>query len=170
MQRKAIRARQWLAGNWFVPLLALLLLVEFAFSRSVSWSDPAFAEAAMLFDLAVFVPALFLLCYGGRLAARTLLLRAGALSLLGIYIASHLVPAQAQVLLPNLSWARVAGQAVLMLIELRLVYEVLKMVFTGRSSAGEVAARTGAPQWVVRLMLLEARFWKAVWRILSGRG
>jgi hypothetical protein len=155
--------------HWFVPLAPLLLLLETGFARSTDWSRAGPAEAAILFDLCLFAPFLYWLCYRRRLAGPALLMRAAALSLLGIYLASQLVPADAQQLLPRLSWLRTAGFAVLILIELRLFAAILKMVLAGEASAEQVATRGGTPIWVARLMLLEARFWRALWRLIRGR-
>jgi hypothetical protein len=154
----------WLRRNWFLPLLALLLAIEFAFARSIDWSQPRVPEAAMLFDLCLFLPALHFLCYRRKLAWKPLLVRTAALALLGIYVASKLIPPAAQGLVAELGWARTAGLVVLALIELRLLAVALKLVFGGRATAEEVAERTGAPPWIARLMLLEARFWKWLWR------
>ncbi len=164
-----IAGKQWARANWFLFLLPLLLLIELAFARSNSWAEPGFAEAAILFDLCVFVPALYALCYRNKLALKPLLLRLIGLSCLGIFIASKLVPPDAQRLLPHLSWVRAAGWAVLALIELKLFIEMVKLVFSGRTTADNVAARGGVPRWLAALMLLEARFWKAVWKFIRGR-
>lgn len=163
---KTIASREWAASNWFLLLLPVVLLGEWGFSRLVPWSDPGFAEAAMLFDLCIFVPLLYALCYRKVLPPRQLLLRTAGLACLGIFIASKLVPAEAQVVLPHLSWARIAGLAVLALIELRLMVELMKLVFACGSTAEDIASRSGMPPWVARLMLLEARFWKAVWKLI----
>jgi len=159
----------WLRANWFAPLLVLLLGIELAFARSTDWSRDGFAEKVILFDLCLFIPALYALCYRHKLNRRALLLRTIALALGGIYIASKLVPADAQVLLTDLVWARNAGWLVIVLIELAVVLVTVKLVFGGATTE-EVAAKSGAPLWVARLMQLEARFWKAVWRFLTGRG
>ena len=159
----------WLRRNWFLPLLAFLLAVELAFTRSIDWSQPRMPEAAVLFDLCLFIPALHFLCYRRRLALKPLLIRTAALAFLGVYLASKLIPAEAQSLLAELGWARTAGLALLALIELRLLVLALKLVFGGRATAAEIAERTGAPPWIARLMLIEARFWKWVWRWIRGR-
>ena len=155
----------WARRNWFVPLLAVLLAIELAFARATLWPEDVLAEAAILFDLCLFVPPLHALCYRRRLARRALLIRTAALALAGLYIASLLVPAEAQRLLAELAWARPAGLAVIAAFELWVVVATVKLVFGGAGS-DEIAARSGAPLWVARLMLLEARFWKAVWRFL----
>lgn len=159
----------WARRNWFVPLLALLIAIEFAFARTTDWSRDGVAEAAILFDMCLFVPALYALCYRRRLALRPLLIRTFALALLGIYIATTLVPPGAQVLIADLAWARTAGWVVLALIELWVMIAVVKLVFGGGATAEQVAERSGAPAWVARLMLLEARFWKALWSFVRGR-
>jgi hypothetical protein len=166
---KAMDLSGWARRNWVFPLLLPLFAIEYAFARATDWRADGLAEFAILFDLCLFAPALHYLCYRRSLAPRPLLIRTFALASLGVYIASKLVPPDAQMLLGSLGWLRMAGLAVLALIELGLLLAVVKLVFGGRSTAQEIAERSGAPQWIVRLMLLEARFWKALWRIIRGR-
>jgi hypothetical protein len=157
----------WVRRHWFVPLLVVLLAIETAFARTTDWSRDGLAEIVILFDLCLFIPLLYLLCYR-RLARKPLLLRAAALALAGIYIASKLVPPEAQTVLGELVWARYAGLAALALIELWVVVLTVKLVYGG-ATTDEIARTSGAPPWIVRLLQIEARFWKAVWRFLSGR-
>ncbi len=161
--------RRSLLQHWFLALLAALLLVEYGFARTTPWADPGLAEAAILFDLCLFIPALYLLLHRKRVARRALLVRTAGLSLLGLWVASLLVPAEAQRLLLHLAWLRPVGLVLLALIELRLLVAALKMIGSPGASAEQVAARSGAPEWLARLMLIEAGFWKAVWRMLRGR-
>lgn len=164
-------ARQWLTlwaqRNWFVPVLALLLAIEVAFARTTLWTQDGFAEAVILFDLCLFVPALHFLCYRRVLARRALLIRTAALALGGIYIASLLVPAEAQRLLAELRWARMAGLAIIAAFELWILVLTVKLVFGG-AGTDEIAAQSGAPRWAARLMQAEARFWKFLWRMIRG--
>ena len=162
-------AIHWLRRNWFAPLLAVLLAIEIAFARTTYWAGDHLAEAAILFDLCLVVPTLHFLCYRRALPRRTLLIRTAGLALGGLFVASWLVPAAAQQWIDDLDWLRTAGLIVLTLIELRLVIAGLRMVFGGRADAAEISSHTGAPEWVARLMLLEARFWKALWRWLRRR-
>jgi hypothetical protein len=154
--------------HWFVMLLPFLLLVEYGFARSTDWSRPGAAEFAILFDLCLFVPFLYFLCYRGRLATRALLLRSAALLLAGIWLATWLVPPEGRSMLDQLGGFRAIGLVMLAVAELGAMLIVIRLVFSGRSSA-EISARSGAPEWVARLMLLEARFWKAVWRLIRRR-
>jgi hypothetical protein len=158
----------WLRRNWFPPLLAVLLAIELAFARSSDWSQPRGPEAVMLFDLCLFIPFLHFLCYRRKLALKPLLIRTFALSFLGVWIASTLIPPDAQSLLAELGWARLAGIFILALIELRLLIVAIRMIFGGRATVAEIAERTGAPPWIARLMLAEAHFWKWLWRLIRG--
>jgi hypothetical protein len=161
----------WIRRNWFLPVLALLLAIEWAFVRSTAWSGgDGIAEAAVLIDLCLVLPALHFLCYRRSLTWRPLILRTVALAFLGLYLASHLVPAQGQALIPALGWARLIGMAVVLALEVLVLVAVLKLLFGGRATAAELSAKSGAPEWVARLMLAEARFWKWLWRLITGRG
>jgi hypothetical protein len=161
--------RSWLAGNWFALVVPPLILVEWLVVRSVGGDVGPMLEIVVLFDLCLFMPALFLLCYRGRRPARQLALRAAALACLGIYIATYLVPEAARRLLPHLGWARAVGLAVLLLIEFRLLVVTLRLVWGHDAGAEEVAAASGAPAWIARLMVMEARFWKTLWGLLRRR-
>jgi hypothetical protein len=158
----------WARRNWFVPLLALLLAIEWAFARTTDWPRDGLAEAVILFDLCLFVPALHFLCYRRRLARKALLIRTAALASLGVYLASWLIPAEAQHLLAGLGWARLAGLAALAALELWVVVKVVRLVFGGTATEADVVAY-GAPLWIARLMLIEARFYKWLWRLVRGR-
>ena len=75
-------------------------------------------------------------------ATRALLVRTGALALLGVYLASKLVPAEAQTVVADLVWARDAGWLILALMELSIAIWLVRLVFGG-TSAEEIAAKTG---------------------------
>ena len=158
----------WARRNWFLPVLAVLLTIEFAFARATDWSQDGLAEMVMVFDMCLFVPALFAVCYRKRMALKPLLIRSAALSLAGIYLASKLVPVDAQVLLTELLWARYAGWIVIALFELWILVLTIRLVFGGGTTQ-QIVEQSGAPPWIARVMLMEARFWKAVWRLLRGR-
>jgi hypothetical protein len=159
----------WARRNWFLPLLTALLAIEWAFARATDWSADGVAEAVILFDMCLFVPFLYLLCYRRRVARKPLLVRAAALAFLGLYFAAHLIPPQAQHLVAGLGWARLVGWAVLALAELWVVAKVVRLVFGREATTEDVVVQSGAPRWIARIMLIEARFWKALWRLLRRR-
>lgn len=162
------RLNEWARQHWFWPLLALLLAIELAFVRSIDWPQDRVAELAVVFDLCLFAPALYAYCYRKAVSLKALLIRTAALALAGICLASYLVPEDSQLLLRDLVWARYAGLAVIAAFELWIVVVTIRLVFGGASTQ-EIAEKSGAPPWVARLMQLEVRFWKAVWRFLRGR-
>ncbi len=92
-----------------------------------------------------------------------------AIACLGVVLASWLVPAAEQQLIEQVGWLRLIGIAVLVLIELRLAVAAVRIAFGSDARPEELAARTDMPLPIARLMALEARFWKAVWRFIRGR-
>jgi hypothetical protein len=165
----AASASSWLQRNWVVPLFAVAMLVELAFARSVDWASDGIAETVILFDLCVFLPAMHAICYRKSLPLRALIFRTIGLACFGVYLASKLVPAEAQTVLRDLLWVKSAGWLGLALVELWLALQIIRLVYGGQHDAEEISRLHGTPEWVARLMLLEARFWKAVWKLLRGR-
>jgi hypothetical protein len=159
----------WLKSNWFAVVVPPLLLTEWLVVRSLGAEMGPLAETIVLFDLCVFMPALYVICYYRSVPLKALLLRVLGLVCAGIYLASYMVPASLQQILPELGAEQVAGLAVIMFIELRLLIATLRLVWGRDAGVAEVQAASGAPDWMVRLMVLEARFWKAVWRFLRRR-
>lgn len=163
-----IDVRERLGAHWFVPFFALILGVLWLVAR-----DPIFmaggGEAAILADLCLTAPILYVLCYGRRHPALQLGLRALALACLGIWLASWIIPPPGQSILTRLAPLRVAGLVILALLELRLLFAMIRLVFGPATSSDEISRATGAPPFLARLMLLEARFWKAVWSLIRRR-
>ena len=123
-------------------------------------------EAAILADLCVVVPLLYFWCYRGRLPAHHLLVRSAALACMGLWLASLLIPAADQAILPHFSWARTLGILGLALVELYILIVLMKLLFSGKASLEEISKRSGAPPFVARLMMAEARFWSWLWRLI----
>ena len=164
------RAKEWASGNWFLLLFPALFAISFFSLQSTEWrQSPRMAETVTLFDWTVSVPLLFFLCYRSKLNARQMVLRLLGLACLGVWLSSWLVPATDQAILPHLGWARTAGMAVLLLVELRLLALALKYAFSGKATADELARNAGLPPLLAKLMLIEANFWRAVWRFISRR-
>src|SRR5687768_1232170 len=163
-----IKVRERLGAHWFVPVFALILGGLWLAARDALFMAEG-GEAAIIADLCLTVPILYILCYRRRHPALQLGIRALALACLGVWLGSWIIPAAEQSILVHLSPLRVAGLIVLAAIELRLLVAMLRLVFRGEASADEVSRATGAPPFVARLMLLEARFWKTVWRLIRRR-
>ena len=159
------RVLRWSAANWFALVAPVLLLMAWSISGSTPWSaSPSAMEAALLVDACITLPVLFALCYWRTMPLWQLALRAMALACLGIFLLGYIIPEKSQVLLPGFTVARTIGLALLFLIEVRLVIAAVRMAFSSEVSAEKLARETGAPPFIAKLMVLEASFWKAVWR------
>lgn len=161
--------RSWLKAHWFAMAVLPLLLLEWLVMRRFGMEMGPVAESIALFDLCIFMPLLYFLCYGRSLPLKQLVLRMLGLVCLGVYLASYIVPAALQQILPQLEPVRMAGLAVLMLVELRLLILATRVVWKKGANVAEVQAASGAPAWIAKLMLVEARFWQAVWRLIRHR-
>jgi hypothetical protein len=160
------RLLRWCGANWFALVAPSLVLTAWLVSRAAPWPAGGDMEVALLVDACVTLPVLYALCYGRSLPLWQLAVRCVGIACLGIYLLGYIVPPHAQVLLPSFGIARTIGLVLLLLIEVRLLIAALRLLFGSELSAEKLSAETGAPPLVAKLMILEARFWKAVWRFL----
>ena len=150
-----------LKENWFWPVALVLLGAVWSLSANLPPQDLSGWEVAVLFDFLITLPLLFTLCYRRKLTRKNLIIRILALQCLGIWLATKIVPVESQILLPQLSWLRYAGLAVLMLIELRIMVVLFKTVFKADTTSKQLE-EIGMPAFLAKLALLEARFWRWV--------
>lgn len=151
--------------NWFLLAAIPVLAGAFVATRTADWPlEAGIIEAALLFDLAVLLPALYFWCY--RSTARSPALRALALSCGGIWVVSQLIPPEHQSLLKSMSWLRYAAIGLLLYVELRVLASLYWAVITGRktpeSAAADLSTSTGMPLQIAALLAREAAFWKRV--------
>lgn len=161
------RAARLVGRHWFAPAFAAVLAAVWMLARTPLFMG-AGGEAALLIDLCLTAPALYALCYARQQPWPRTLLRALAIACLGVWLASWLIPAHEQQLLPQLAPLRWAGVALLALFELRLVAAAVRIAFSATGTAEQVQAASGAPPWIAKIMLWEARLWRGVWRFLRG--
>ncbi|TFI59353.1 hypothetical protein E2493_05820 [Sphingomonas parva] len=161
-----IALKAWSSRHWFLLVLPVLLAISFAVTRNAAGGP---VELVTLIDWCVSVPLLYFLCYRNRLSGWQMALRLLAIACAGLWVAGRLVPAAAQEILPQLGWLRGLGLAAIALVELRLLVLGVRLAFSGSADAAQLSARTGAPPFLARLMLLEARFWRWVWRLIRRR-
>lgn len=155
----------WAYHNWFFIAFSALLAGAYGITRLNEFVSSG-GEAAVLADLCILVPLLYFWCYRRRLPTHHLIMRSVALACLGLWLASLLIPAADQAILPHFSWARTLGILGLALVELYILIVLMKLLFSGKASPEEISRRSGAPPFVARLMMMEARFWSWLWRLI----
>jgi hypothetical protein len=155
-----------LKENWFYPVTLVLLTAAWMLARSVPSQELTGWELAVLFDVLVTLPLLFALCFRGKFTRNKLIVRIMGLQCLGIWLATKIVPLESQIVLPQLSWLRYAGLAVLALIELRIMVALFKIIFKTETSVKDLE-EIGMPPFIAKLALMEARFWRWVFSIFK---
>ena len=155
--------------HWFYLLLPLWLMAAWLVSRdSVTTSDPLVLEKVYLFDFGLFLPLLYFLFLRSRVTLRAALLRTMALAGAGLWLAATLMPSGEGEVLPWVSWLRYVALPLLIGIELVATVAIMRQVWSKEPDEQALIAQ-GVPPLVVKLLVLEARFWKGVWRWVTGR-
>ena len=163
-------SRLQLRERWFYLLiLPLAIAVEWAFAASQDWQAYPRSEWVILFDLCVFVPILYLAFFSHMLSFKARLIRSVGIAGLGLFAARGIVPEGNQFITADLAQLRNALIVLVIAFELVVVVKLVRTVFRSDTDAAQLERDFAVPGWIARLMLLEARFWKAVWRFL-GRG
>jgi hypothetical protein len=155
-----------LKENWFWPVALVLVALAWLIGRNLPPGDLNGWELAILCDVLITLPVLFALCYRVKLQRNKLIIRLLALQCAGIWLATKIVPIESQIILPQLTWLRYVGLAVLVLIELRVMLEMFKLVFKADTNA-EQLEKIGLPPLLAKLAVLEARFWRWVFSIFK---
>ncbi len=153
-------------NNWFWPLMISLWAVVWSMANRLGATIPANWEYALLFDVFITAPFLYWLCYRTSLTNKAMLIRMIAIQCLGIWIATKVLPLEHQRILPELGVLRTVGLLVLCVIELRLMIAVLRTVFRKGATQQDLVDQ-GAPEFIAKLVLLEARFWRWVFGIFK---
>jgi hypothetical protein len=163
-------AHAWLRNNWFYPLATAVALGDVSALHFQDWSNPRLLEAALVFDLAVVLPLLYLWCY--RAQGTAAIVRAICLASLGIWATGHIVPLEHQHLLGSLSWLRTMAMVVLVLIEIKILFSFYKAIFASDKTPEEIAEKLTSdiklPTWLTRVVALEARVLRSVSAFVKG--
>lgn len=157
-------AYHWLRSNWFYPLAGAIVLGDVSALQFQDWSQPRVFESAVLFDLAVLLPLLYLCCYRAR--GRAVILPMTGLVSLGIWATSQLIPVEHQHVLNAVGWLRTIAITVLAAIEIKILFGFYKAVFASGKTPEEIADKLASdiklPRWLTRLLALEARVLRSV--------
>ncbi|MEK6637332.1 MAG: hypothetical protein AABY88_04535 [Pseudomonadota bacterium] len=153
--------------NWFWPLAIILVALAWDIGRFTQIKTDSSWEYAVVFDVLVTLPILYFVCYRKKVTFKHNIFRIIALQCTGIWLATKIVPIESQSLLPYLSWLRFGGLAVLFVFEAWIMLALIKLVFRPDTTADQIKQQLGAPAFVAKLILLEARFWRWVFSIFK---
>lgn len=154
---------------WFFGLLAVCVFAAWQVSLTPeAIADPIMTERVFLLDTAIILPALYFFYLHTRVALKAAILRSLALAAAGISYAAWLMPDGTGEVLPLLAWLRWVAMPLVIAIELAAFVAIMRYVY-GSEPQEEELVRQGLPPLLVKALLIEARFWKRVFRFLAGK-
>ncbi len=160
--------RSILRTHWFFLVMAAVLISDALVVILDNWESPRILEAGLLFDFAILIPMMYLLCY--RCQGKRAFIRSLALVSLGILAAGYVVPDANHYVLEKVGFLRYVGLAVLLMMEIKLGVAIYKTAFRKNDSnileATKLIAESDMPEWLVKLITWEALMWHRVWNIL----
>jgi hypothetical protein len=121
-----------------------------------------------LIDFALLLPVIYFLYLRSRTTLKAALLRSFAIGAAGVAYAAWLMPEGAGDILPFLAWLRWTALPLVIFIELAAFVAVMRYVWSSDPQEEELI-RQGMPPILVKLLIAEARFWKRVFRFVTGR-
>ena len=150
--------------RWFyLVVLPLAVGIEWAFAATLDWTRYPRSEWVALFDLCVFMPFVYLQFFKGGLPFRSRLIRAAGISGIGLLASSFIVPESNRLVIDQLSSVRNAMLLLIIAFEAWVFWKLINLVFRKNADAKSLHREFAIPKWVAKLMILEAKFWKAVW-------
>ncbi|AKS42555.1 hypothetical protein [Wenzhouxiangella marina] len=169
MNEVSVAKSSFLRSHWFWPAAVTVGVLNAFVLVLDGWRSPQIKELGVLFDLAILLPILYLICY--RATGKRALVRCLAMACLGIWAAGHIVPDENHAILIEVGFLRYVGLAVLIAIEIRIGVEIFKLAFRSESdiesdtAIKQKAEQEGIPSWVATLMAWESRVWRKIWTI-----
>ena len=154
---------------FFLVVLPLVIAIEWAFARSLDWGAYPRSEWVAFIDLCVFMPIVYWAFFTSDLSTKARLLRCAAISGIGLFAASFIVPAPNQFLIGELSNIRNAMLLFVLLFEGFVFWKVINALYRKGSDARALQQDFAMPEWVAKLMVMEAKFWKAVWGFIRRK-
>lgn len=158
-------------SHWFFLVTLIVLAIDASVVLMDRWQTPQLIEAGLLFDFAILIPLLYLLCYRAR--GKRTIIRCIALACLGIWAVGHIVPEANHHLLDKLGFLRYIGLGVLVIFEIRVVVAIYRATFSidpaSEQKVAMLAEESGMPPWVAKLMAWEASTWRKIMRLFLNR-
>jgi hypothetical protein len=156
--------------KWFFLIaLPLAVAIEWAFARALDWTAYPRSEWVALVDLCVFMPLLYLAGFTSELTRKARSLRCLGIAGTGLFAASFIVPEPNQFVLGELSALRNVAMVGIVAFEGWILWKVIGAVYRQNADAKTLEREFAMPEWIAKLMVLEARFWKAAWTFLRRK-
>jgi hypothetical protein len=156
--------------KWFFLIaLPLAITIEWAFARTLDWTAYPRSERVALIDLCVFMPMLYLAAFTSELTRKARLLRCVGIAGAGLFASSFIVPEPNQFIIGELSAVRKVAMVGIVAFEAWVLWKVIGAVYRQNADAKTLEREFAMPEWIAKLMVLEARFWKAVWQFLRRK-
>lgn len=156
--------------KWFFFLvLPIAIAIEWVFARSMDWTVYPRSEWVPLVDLCVFMPLIYFALFTSELRLKARLLRCLAIAGIGLFVSSFIVPEANQFLISDLSTLRNMMLLFVLAFEGWVMWKVINAVYRKSVTAKQLHQDFAMPEWVAKLMVLEARFWKAVWSFIKRK-
>jgi hypothetical protein len=156
--------------KWFFLIaLPLAITIEWAFARTLDWTAYPRSEWVALIDLCVFMPMLYLAAFTSELTRKARLLRCVGIAGAGLFASSFIVPEPNQFIIGELSAVRKVAMVGIVAFEAWVLWKVIGAVYRQNADAKTLEREFAMPEWIAKLMVLEARFWKAVWQFLRRK-
>lgn len=166
MELKLTKPRE----KWFFLIaFPLAIAIEWAFARTLDWAAYPRSEWVALFDLCVFMPLLYLAAFSSELTRKARVLRCLGIAGIGLFAASFIVPEANQFVIGELSTLRSSAMVGIVAFEAWIMWKVIGAVYRHNADAKTLEREFAMPEWIARLMVLEAGFWKAVWAFVRRK-
>jgi len=160
MELKLTRPRE----KWFfLIVLPIAVAIEWAFAATLDWSAYPRAEWVALVDLCVFMPLVYLGLFSSELSAKARALRALGIAGIGLFAASWIVPSANQFLISELASLRAASLVFVLAFEGFVFFKVMQALYAKNADAKAIERDFAVPPFIAKLLVMEAKFWKAVW-------
>lgn len=154
---------------FFLIILPIAIGIEWAFAATHDWAAYPRSEWVALVDLCVFMPVVYLAFFASELGLKARLLRGAAIAGIGLFAASYIVPAPNQIIIGELSNIRNAMLAFILVFEGFVLWKVISALYRKGADAQTLQQDYAMPEWVAKLMVMEAKFWKAVWSLVRRK-
>ena len=154
---------------FFLIVLPIALAIEWAFAGWHDWVTYPRSEWVALVDLCVFMPLVYLALFASELPLKARLIRATGIAGVGLLASSFIVPESNQFFIAKLSNARNVLLIFVIAFEGWVFWKVINALYRTGADARSLERDFAMPAWVAKLMVLEAKFWKAVWSLFRRK-